>query len=120
MRSSQSTYSELASRWTRTRAGAQPCVGRKRGELRFTASSTLEIKRAGGKVALAGLGDDYLPVSFAAEAILSNYRLEERYAEFVSNEAQVAGLRPRLEHYAGPVTNAGSSLIKPAAPFEPQ
>ena len=38
---------------------------------------------------------------------LSNYRLEERYAEFVSNEAQVADLRTRLEHYTGPVTNAG-------------
>ena len=50
---------------------------------------------------MAGPGDDYLLVSFAAEAILSNYRLEERYAEFVSNEAQVAGLRPRLEHMPG-------------------
>jgi ABC-type Fe3+ transport system substrate-binding protein len=117
-----------------------------------TASSTLEVKRGGGKVALAGSSDDYLPVSFAAEAIfkdaphpnaaklfvtwylskdwqsrsgvysprsdvpapaglppLSNYRLEERYADFVSNEAQVADLRTRLERYTGPVTNAGGA-----------
>ena len=38
---------------------------------------------------------------------LSNYRLEERYAEFVSNEAQVADLRARLGRYTGPVTNTG-------------
>ena len=37
-----------------------------------TASSTLEIKRAGGKVALAGPSDDYLPISFAAEAIFKD------------------------------------------------
>ena len=115
-----------------------------------TASSTLEVNRGGGKVALAGPRDDYLPVSFAAEAIfkdaphpnaaklfvtwylskdwqsrtgvysprsdvpapaglppLSNYRLEERYADFVSNQAQVADLGTRLERYTGPVTNAG-------------
>jgi ABC-type Fe3+ transport system substrate-binding protein len=115
-----------------------------------TASSTVEVKRAGGKIALAGPSDDYLPVSFAAEAILkdaphpntaklfvgwylskewqsrtgvyssrsdvpppaglpplSNYRLEERYLEFVSNESQLADLRARLERYTGPVTNVG-------------
>ncbi|HEY2108009.1 MAG TPA: hypothetical protein VGH29_19585 [Candidatus Binataceae bacterium] len=38
---------------------------------------------------------------------LSNYRLEERYADFVSNQAQVADLRTRLERYTGPVTNTG-------------
>ena len=37
-----------------------------------TASSTLEVKRAGGKVALAGPSDDYLPISFAAEAIFKD------------------------------------------------
>ena len=114
-----------------------------------TASSTLEVKRAGGKVALAGASDDYVPVSFAAEAIfkdaphpnaaklfvtwylskdwqsrtgvyssrsdvpppaglppLSNYRLEERYVEFVSNESQLADLRARLERFTGPVTGS--------------
>jgi ABC-type Fe3+ transport system substrate-binding protein len=35
-----------------------------------TVSSTLDVQRAGGKIALAGPTDDYLPVSFSAEAIL--------------------------------------------------
>jgi ABC-type Fe3+ transport system substrate-binding protein len=104
--------------------------------------------RTGGKIALAG--PTYLPVAFAAEAILkdaphssaaklfvtwylskewqsrmggyssrddvpspaglpplSNYRLEGRYAEFVSNQAALADLRTRFERYTGPVTNAG-------------
>jgi ABC-type Fe3+ transport system substrate-binding protein len=116
-----------------------------------TVSSTLDVQRAGGKIALAGPSDDYLPVFFTAEAIvkdaphpnaaklfvtwflskewqsqagvyssrsdvpppaglppLSSFRLEERYAEFVSGENQVADLRRRLESYTGPVTNAGS------------
>jgi ABC-type Fe3+ transport system substrate-binding protein len=37
-----------------------------------TVSSTLEVQRAGGKIALAGSTDDYLPVSFSAEAILKD------------------------------------------------
>ena len=45
MRSSQSAYSELASRWARTRAGAQPCVARKRGELRFPLRAALADPR---------------------------------------------------------------------------
>lgn len=115
-----------------------------------TASSALEAKRAGAKIALAGPRDDYLPVFFAAEAIfkdaphpnaarlfvswylskewqsqtgvysprtdipppaglppLSNYRLEERYLEFVTNQAQLADLRSRLGAYSGPVANPG-------------
>ncbi len=115
-----------------------------------TANSALEVKRAGGKIGLAGPSDDYLPVAFAAEAILkdaphpnaaklfvswylskdwqsrtgvysprsdvasppglpplSNYRLEERYVEFVSNEAGLVDLRARLERYTGPMTNPG-------------
>lgn len=115
-----------------------------------TANSTVEVSRAGGNIALAGPGDDYLPVAFAAEAILkdaphpnaarlfvawylsqdwqsrtgvyssrsdvppppglpplSNYRLEQRYAEFLSNRAQLADLRARLERYSGPVRNTG-------------
>ena len=115
-----------------------------------TASSVLAVQRAGGKVALAGPTDDFLPVFFSAEAILKNsphpnaaklyvtwllskewqshagsypsrsdvpgpagfpplsgFRLEDRYADFVSSEAQVADLRRRLEAYTGPVTNAG-------------
>jgi ABC-type Fe3+ transport system substrate-binding protein len=115
-----------------------------------TAGTALSVQRAGGKIALAGPKDDYLPVFFAAEAILkdaphpnaaklyvtwylsmewqsrmgtyspredvpsppglpplSNYRLEDRYTEFMSDEAQLAGLRRRFEGYTGPVTNAG-------------
>jgi ABC-type Fe3+ transport system substrate-binding protein len=37
-----------------------------------TVSSTLDVQRAGGKVALAGSTDDYLPVFFTAEAILKD------------------------------------------------
>jgi len=36
----------------------------------MTANSAIEVRRAGGKIALAGPNDDYLPVFFAAEAIL--------------------------------------------------
>jgi ABC-type Fe3+ transport system substrate-binding protein len=115
-----------------------------------TVSSALDVQHAGGKIALAGPTDDYLPIFFTAEAILkdaphpnaaklfvtwflskewqsrtgvyssrsdvpppaglpqlSSYRLEERYAEFVSSENQVADLRKRFESYTGPVTNAG-------------
>jgi ABC-type Fe3+ transport system substrate-binding protein len=35
-------------------------------------SSTLDVQRAGGKIALAGPTDDFLPVSFTAEAILKD------------------------------------------------
>ena len=35
-----------------------------------TVSSTLDVQRAGGKIALAGPTDDYLPIFFSAEAIL--------------------------------------------------
>jgi ABC-type Fe3+ transport system substrate-binding protein len=113
-------------------------------------SSTLAVQREGGKIALAGPSDDYLPIFFSAEGIfkdaphpnaaklyvswflskawqsqtgvyssrsdvpppaglppLSVFRLEERYAEFVSNELQLADLRRRFESYTGPVTNAG-------------
>ena len=113
-------------------------------------SSTLAVQREGGKIALAGPTDDYLPIFFTAEAILkdaphpnaaklyvswylskawqsqtgvyssrsdvapppnlpplSAYRLEERYAEFVSSEFQLADLRRRFESYSGPVTNSG-------------
>jgi ABC-type Fe3+ transport system substrate-binding protein len=37
-----------------------------------TVSSTLDVQRAGGKIALAGPTDDLLPVFFTAEAILKN------------------------------------------------
>jgi ABC-type Fe3+ transport system substrate-binding protein len=37
-----------------------------------TVRSALEVKRAGGKIALAVPTDDYLPVSFSAEAILKD------------------------------------------------
>jgi ABC-type Fe3+ transport system substrate-binding protein len=113
-------------------------------------NSTLAVQREGGKIALAGPSDDYLPIFFSAEGIfkdaphpnaaklyvtwflskawqsqtgvyssrsdvpppaglppLSVFRLEERYAEFVSNELQLADLRRRFESYTGPVTNAG-------------
>jgi ABC-type Fe3+ transport system substrate-binding protein len=114
-----------------------------------TVSSALNVQRAGGKIALTGPTDDYLPVFFIAEAILKNAphpnaaklyvawflskewqsrmgtysprddvpsppglpplsnRVDERYLEFVSNEAQLADLRRRFESYTGPVTNAG-------------
>jgi ABC-type Fe3+ transport system substrate-binding protein len=35
-------------------------------------SSTLDVQRAGGKIALAGPTDDFLPVFFTAEAILKD------------------------------------------------
>jgi len=113
-------------------------------------SSTLTVQREGGKIALAGPSDDYLPIFFTAEAILKDsphpnaaklyvswylskawqsqtgvyssrtdlpppaglpplsvFRLEERYAEFLSNEVQLADLRRRFEGYSGPVTNTG-------------
>ena len=38
---------------------------------------------------------------------LSAFRLEERYAEFVSSENQLADLRRRFESYTGPVSNTG-------------
>jgi ABC-type Fe3+ transport system substrate-binding protein len=38
---------------------------------------------------------------------LSSFRLEERYAEFVSSEHQLADLRRRFESYTGPVSNTG-------------
>ncbi len=38
---------------------------------------------------------------------LTVFRLEERYAEFLSNELQLADLRRRFESYTGPVTNTG-------------
>jgi len=37
-----------------------------------TVSSALDVQRAGGKIALAGPSDDYLPVFFTAEAILKD------------------------------------------------
>jgi ABC-type Fe3+ transport system substrate-binding protein len=37
-----------------------------------TVSSTLDVQRAGGKIALAGPTDDFLPVFFTAEAILKD------------------------------------------------
>jgi ABC-type Fe3+ transport system substrate-binding protein len=37
-----------------------------------TVSSTLDVQRAGGKIALAGPADDFLPVFFTAEAILKD------------------------------------------------
>jgi ABC-type Fe3+ transport system substrate-binding protein len=37
-----------------------------------TVSSTLDIQRAGAKIALAGPADDFLPVLFTAEAILKD------------------------------------------------
>jgi ABC-type Fe3+ transport system substrate-binding protein len=37
-----------------------------------TVSSTLDIQRAGAKIALAGPADDFLPVFFTAEAILKD------------------------------------------------
>jgi ABC-type Fe3+ transport system substrate-binding protein len=37
-----------------------------------TVSSTLDVQRAGGKVALAGPTDDYLPIFFTAEGILKD------------------------------------------------
>jgi ABC-type Fe3+ transport system substrate-binding protein len=110
-----------------------------------TVRSALEVKRAGGKIALAVPTDDYLPVSLSAEAILkdaphpnaaklfvtwllskewqsrtglysprsdvpepadlpslSRHRLEERYAEFVSNENLIAEVRKRFESYSRP------------------
>jgi len=115
-----------------------------------TPGTILAAQRAGGKVALAGPTDDFLPVFFSAEAVLkaaphpnaaklyvswllskewqsraagyssrgdvpapaglpplSNYRLEDRYLEFVSSEDRLADMRKRLESYTGPVTNAG-------------
>jgi ABC-type Fe3+ transport system substrate-binding protein len=112
-------------------------------------NSALTVQREGGKIALSGPVDAYLPVFFTAEAIfkdaphpnaaklyvtwflskewqsrigtyssrddvasppglpsLANYRLDERYAEFVSNESLLAELRRRLESYIGPATNA--------------
>jgi ABC-type Fe3+ transport system substrate-binding protein len=115
-----------------------------------TVSSALAVQRDGGKIELAGPTDDYLPIFFAAEAILkdaphpnaaklfvtwflskewqsrtgiyssrsdvptpsglpllSSYRLEDRYVEFVSNETNLADLRRRFESYTGPVTNTG-------------
>ena len=116
-------------------------------------SSTLDVAREGGKFALAGPTDDFLPVFFTAEAILkdaphpnaaklyvtwflskewqtrtgvyssrrdvpapagllplSNYRLMERYLEFVSNENQLTALRKRFETYTGSVTNTSGGL----------
>ena len=113
-------------------------------------SSTLTVQKEGGKVALAGPSDDYLPIFFTAEAILKDsphpnaaklyvswylskawqsqsgiyssrndvppppglppltvFRLEERYAEFLSNPLQLSDLRRRFETFSGPVTNAG-------------
>jgi ABC-type Fe3+ transport system substrate-binding protein len=110
-----------------------------------TVRSTLEVQRAGGKLALVGPTDDYVPVSFSAEGILkdaphpyaaklfvtwllskewqtrtglysprsdvpepadlpplSRYRLEERYAEFVSSEDRVSEVRKRFASYSGP------------------
>ena len=110
-----------------------------------TVRSALEVKRAGAKIELAVPTDDYLPVSFSAEAILkdaphpyaaklfvtwllskewqsrtglysprsdvpepadlpslSRHRLEERYAEFVSNENLIAEVRKRFESYSRP------------------
>jgi ABC-type Fe3+ transport system substrate-binding protein len=37
-----------------------------------TVSSTLNVQRAGGKIALAGSTDDFLPIFFTAEAILKD------------------------------------------------
>jgi ABC-type Fe3+ transport system substrate-binding protein len=37
-----------------------------------TVSSTLDVQRAGGKIALAAPSDDYLPIFFSAEAILKD------------------------------------------------
>jgi ABC-type Fe3+ transport system substrate-binding protein len=114
-----------------------------------TVSSTLTVHREGGKVALTGPKDDFLPVFFSAEAILkdaphpnaaklfvtwflskqwqsqtglyssrldvsapeglprlSDYRLEDRYLEFLMNE-NLTELRRRFESYTGPVTNLG-------------
>jgi len=108
-------------------------------------SNTLDIQRAGGKVAMVAPEDDFLPVSFTAEAILkeapnpyaaklyvtwflskewqssagayssrsdvpppaglpllSSYRPEERYLEFVSGEDQLTDLRKRFKSYVGP------------------
>ena len=113
-------------------------------------SSTLTVQREGGKVALAGPSDDYLPIFFTAEAILKDsphpnaaklyvswylskawqsqsgvyssrndvppppglppltvFRLEERYAEFLSNPLQLSDLRRRFETFSGSVTNTG-------------
>jgi hypothetical protein len=36
---------------------------------------------------------------------LSEYRLEQRYAEFLSNRSQLADLRARLERYTGAPKN---------------
>ena len=114
-----------------------------------TVSSTVSVQREGGKVALSGPKDDFLPVFFSAEAILKNaphpnaaklyvawflskewqiqtgvyssrldipapeglprlsdYRLEDRYLEFLTNE-NLTELRRRFESYTGPVTNIG-------------
>jgi ABC-type Fe3+ transport system substrate-binding protein len=114
-----------------------------------TVSSALSVQREGGKVALSGPKDDFLPVFFSAEAILKNaphpnaaklyvawflskewqsqtggyssrldipapeglprlsdYRLEDRYLEFLTNE-NLTELRGRFERYTGPVTNIG-------------
>jgi ABC-type Fe3+ transport system substrate-binding protein len=114
-----------------------------------TVLSALSVQRAGGKIALTGPTDDYLPLFFTAEAILKDAphpnaaklyvtwflskewqsrmgtypsrddvpsppglpplsnRVDERYLEFVTNEAQLADLRRRFESYTGPVINAG-------------
>ena len=106
----------------------------------------MSVQREGGKVALSGPKDDFLPVFFSAEAILKNaphpklyvawflskewqiqtgvyssrldipapeglprlsdYRLEDRYLEFLTNE-NLTELRRRFESYTGPVTNIG-------------
>ncbi|HEY7246216.1 MAG TPA: extracellular solute-binding protein [Xanthobacteraceae bacterium] len=145
-------YMKQGPRFVRSHLGVARSIGSGESAASFdsTATSALEVRRGGGKIALAGPSDDYLPVSFAAEAILegaphpnaaklfvtwylskdwqsrtgvyspradvpapaglpplSNYRLEERYVEFVSNEAELADLRARLERYTGPATNSG-------------
>jgi ABC-type Fe3+ transport system substrate-binding protein len=123
--------------------------GESRATFDSTVSSTLSVQREGGKVALSGPKDDFLPVFFPAEAILkkaphpnaaklyvawflskewqsqtgvyssrldipapeglprlSDYRLEDRYLEFLTNE-NLTELRRRFESYTGPVTNVG-------------
>jgi ABC-type Fe3+ transport system substrate-binding protein len=64
-------YMKTAIRPGSSRRRAQPGLGRKPRKLRAV-SSTLDVQRAGGKIALAGPTDDFLPVFFTAEAILKD------------------------------------------------
>jgi ABC-type Fe3+ transport system substrate-binding protein len=65
-------YMKLQPRFVQGHLGVARSLGSGESHVSFdnTVSSTLDVQRAGGKIALAGPTDDYLPIFFSAEAIL--------------------------------------------------